>query len=1097
MRISLFEKITCNLLFLTPLLCFSQDLKFDHYTVDRGLSQGNVWDIKQDKLGFIWVATEDGLNMFDGYTFRVFRNDKEDSTSLSNNNINSIQEDQDGNIWVSTRGGLNRYNREQNIFEQFLHNPDDAGTIPHNSISNVYVDSKNNVWVCTNGGLSLYNRTTNNFTSFFHDPTNNRSIIGDFVRCIVEDQNGTLWIGTMQGLSKMNPDGASFTNFNHDPLNENSLGSNQIMSIFADRDDNIWVGTFDNGLNMFNPSENSFTRYVSDPLDPTKLVGPYVYNISQAPDGTIWVSNDGGLCKLDRKTGEFQRYQMDANDDYSINSNTVTDVFFDLNSRMWVTTRFGGLNVYDDGKYVFKHFKHKNNDPTSLSANNVQGMDEDAFGNIWIGVDGGGLNKYDPTTGEFTHFRHDPFDKNSIASDKILCVEVDDYGSVWVGMWDGGVTKFEPETNTFTRYLHDPENPNSLSDDNIFDFLVDRDGELWIATWGNGISKYNYDTDDFTQYIHDPNDPNSIGGSSIVVMAQDHTGTLWLGSEDEGIYLFDKGSERFSRIVSGDNEGDLSANGIYSIYEDSNNRLWIGTSGAGLNLYERETQTFKVFSKSDGLPNVAIIGILEDDQKNLWLSTNKGISKFDPDSLIFKNYTISDGLQGDQFNRWAYLKTSTGNLIFGGVNGMNIFNPENIKDNQYKPPVYITEFRLYNKPVEIGEDKILKKNIIVTDEINLRYFENFISFDFTALNYRQTEKNQYKYMLVGLDEDWVDIGTERKASFTNLDPGDYTFRVIASNNNGVWNNEGASIRITITAPIWKTVWFWSLIGLLIVTSVVVYFRKQKVAVREQKLELERIIEEQTSEVKKQNEEILQKTELEKVRNWITEGLALFGEIISRHKGSLDALADSVLKELVKYVKAQQGAIALAEKEDVSDEHLKIVATYGISAKKIGNERIEVGEGMIGAAYVDKQIKTLDNFPDDYIKIESGLGGTKPKVIVLLPLKTDDGEILGVAELAFLEQVDETTMEFLEKVAATIALNIHAARLNQQTVLLLQQSKEQTGELMDQEEEMRQNMEELEATQDELKRREQDFIEQIEQLKLELKQLKSGKKSGKS
>jgi hypothetical protein len=517
---------------------------------------------------------------------------------------------------------------------------------------------------------------------------------------------------------------------------------------------------------------------------------------------------------------------------------------------------------------------------------------------------------------------------------------------------------------------------------------------------------------------------------------------------------------------------------VFSLCEDSLKRIWVGTNGSGLNLLDRETKKFTTFRQKDGLPNDGIMGILEDKNGILWISTNKGISRFDPAKKKFKNYTESDGLQSDQFNRWAYTKLSTGELLFGGTNGFNFFNPENIRQNSFIPPVYITDFKLFNKSVSIGDEEVLHQNILLTNEITLRYFQNIFSFDFTALNYRQPEKNRYRYIMEGFQDEWTDAGSERKASYTNLSPGEYIFRVSASNNDGVWNETGASIKITIVPPFWKTWWFNAALVLLISSTVISYVRYQKKKAKRQQKELKAIIEERTHALSMQNEEILRKSEQEKVYNWVTQGLANVSEVISRNNSDLNSLTNEALKTIVKYVGAQQGILAVAIKDDEEDEHLRIFATYGISKKQLKTERIEPGSGMLGEAYKDKQKRTFDRLPEGYIKIESGLGEAPPARIVLLPLKTEDGEVVGVMELAFLEEVSETVQQFLDKVSSIIALNIFAATLTHKTMLLLQQSKEQTEEMRAQEEEMRQNMEELEATTEEFRRRELEYQRKI-------------------
>ena len=1076
---------------LTPLFLYAQELRFDHLSVKQGLSQGNALQVLQDKFGFIWVATEDGLNLYDGYTFKIFRIDPKDSSSLSNNNIRCIAEDKDGNILVGTQNGFNVYNRELNGFARYLNREGDNTSLSHNNVDAIHIDHKNNIWIGTARGLNLFNGQSKTFKQFLHNSSPN-SIADDAIQDVLEDSNNQLWVATSGGLSRLNSDDETFTNFYHDPELENSLSSNKTITLFVDKDKRLWVGTFDGGLNLMLSTQGTFKHFKHIPNDPSSLAAHYVYHINQNNLGELWVATDGGLNLLDESTETFKKFGHEAGNENSLSSDIVTNVTFDVNDRMWISTRYGGVNVYDKEKYGFRHFKYNNLEKNTLNNNNVTSFVEDENGNIWIGVDGGGLNYYDRQSGKFSHITNQPDNKNSLTNNKVLAIESDHTGGKWIGMWDGGVNFFDPKSNRVRRYFHDANNPNSISDNNIFDILVDKNGNVWIATFGNGLNKYNPETDDFTQYIHDPTNPNSISGSPIVYMCEDAEGKLWLATEQDGLNILDPATNQFQHITAGTEKGKLTNNSLHSLHFDARGRLWIGTNGGGLNLYDAATSSFTAYRMEDGLPNESILGILEDDEHNLWLSTNKGVCKFNPDSLTFKNYNESDGLQSDQFNRWAFKRLSSGELLFGGVNGFNLFNPSRIKDNQYKPPVYITDFRLFNKPVEIGEEKILKGNILLTKEISLSYSENFISFDFTALNYRQPEKNRYKYILEGLQDEWVDAGNERKVSFTNLNPGEYVFRVIASNNDGVWNNEGASIRIRIVPPFWRTLWFISLATLTLLSGLIGFFRYQKAKGKRQQEELQKIIAERTSEVQKQSDEIVRQREIEKVRNWITEGLAYFGDIISKHKGTLEELSHQILSNLVRYVKANQGTMAVAIKDDPTDEHLKIVSTFGVNRERLTTDRIETSEGLIGAAYHDKEKKYIENLPANYIKIESGLGTSTPAKLILLPLKTEDGEVHGVIELAFLKDVDNAIQEFLEKVAGVIALNVHAANLNHKTMTLLQQSKEQTEELQSQEEEMRQNMEELEATQEELRRREQEYQSRIIELEEELRKLSVNK-----
>jgi ligand-binding sensor domain-containing protein len=1061
------------LYFLLVTTGFTQSLKFDHLSVKQGLSQGNVVDICQDKLGFIWVGTEDGLNLYDGYNFTVFRNDQDDPFSISNNNVHYLLVSKTGELWIGTQGGLNLYNRELNRFERFIADGK-PGSLSNNDVVHMYFDSGDNFWISTSGGLNLFDTETKTFRYFQSDPNDPTSLPHNEIKTVLEDDRKRLWVATSGGLSMMRPDKKTFTNFFLNPDDPSSISSNRVTTLYEDKNKTLWVGTFDGGLNKMNASKNNFTRYVFNPADPKSIGNNYIYRMTENKAGEFWIATDGALNLMDKESGTFKRIVQVQGDESGLSSNIVSKVFFDANERMWVGTRFGGLNIYDKEKYGFKHYKYNSYESNTLNNNNVTNFFEDE-GGLWVATDGGSVNYLDWQTGKFTNLL------GHFTNDKILAIEKDKKGGMWAGMWAGGLNYVDLRTRKVKRYAFDPGNPRSLSDNNIFDILIDSKENVWIATWGNGLNRYNPETDDFTRYIHDPSVNNSISPSPIGILMEDSSGKIWIGTEQRGLDVFDPETGMFTNFKPGQNEGELSGTSILSLYEDSEKNIWVGTHGQGLNILNPETKKFKTYRQSDGLPNNVIVGIVEDENQNIWLSTNKGLSRFNTKEGTFKNFTESDGLQGDQYNRWAYTKLSTGELLFGGTNGFNVFKASDVKENSFKPPVYITDFKLFNKSVRIGEKEALKKNIVLTDEIQLNHKENIFSFEFTALNYRQPEKNKYKYKLEGFDDDWVDAQTERKKEYTNISPGEYVFRVIASNNDGMWNNEGAAIKITIVPPFWKTAWFNMLVVLLTIAGIISYIRYQKKKAKRQQAELQAIIEERTHTLKLQNEEILKKAEQEKVQNWIAEGLANISETISKFNGNLELLANETLKNLSKYVDAQQAAMAIAIKDDPHDPHLKVLAAYGGSKNLAISKRIDIGSGMIGATYEDKEKKVLENIPADYIRIESGLGMAQPSTIILVPLKTEDGEIVGVVELAFLNAVPPTVHLFLDKVCSVIALNIVTATLSHKTMILLQSSKEQTEEMRAQEEEMRQSMEELEATQEEFRRRESEYQRRIEEL----------------
>jgi len=792
------------------------------------------------------MGTEDGLNLYNGYDFTVFRYDADDSTSISNNSIQCIAEDKDGTLWIGTHGGLNRYDRALNNFERFRNIPDNRESLSNNNVTSVFSDSNNRLWVGTDRGLNLYDPKRKTFRKYFNDPHDPGSIPDGGISSLVEDHAHRLWIGTSAGLSALNQDGKSFANYFHSGRNPNSLGSNKVTALFPDGETNLWVGTSDAGLDLMNIRERTVTHYsyVSDNLSPFPTPG--VNCIAKDNIGQLWIATEEGLNLMEKKGSKFIKFTHSAENERSLSNNVVTHVFFDVNDRMWVSTRFGGVNIYDRDNYGF--------DPSSTRGNDVTSFAEDEKGNMWIGEDGFGLTYYDRLTGSFSKLVHQPGTLNSLSSNKVLGLLIDHAGGMWIGTWGGGLDFYDRKTKRFKHYSHDPQNHKSLRDDHIFSIFEDRKGNVWIGTWKGGIGKYNRVTGDFTSYTHDPGNAKSIAQHGIVHITEDHLGILWIATGQEGLDRFDPETEVFVHYRAGGRPGDISTNALYSVYEDSKNRVWVGTA-SGLNLFDRESQTFKTYGKIDGLPNEAVIGILEDDEHHLWISTNAGLGKFDPGNHTYQNYDIKDGLQDNQFNRWAFLRLKSGELLFGGINGFNLFDPAEMKPNQYIPPVYITDFKVMNKAVRIGEGEILKQNIVVTKQLTLDHSQNYFSFEFAALNYRHAEENHYKYKMEGFQDEWIDAGTERKASYTNLSPGEYVFKVIASNNDGIWNEAGASIKIRITQPFWRTRWFMTVAGFLVIVGSFFIYRLRMRVIHIQRMELERQVSLRTAEVVRQKEAI--------------------------------------------------------------------------------------------------------------------------------------------------------------------------------------------------------------------------------------------------
>lgn len=850
--------------FLLQFICFSaisqeRQIRFDHLGTDQGLSQSNVLCILQDSRGFMWFGTREGLNKYDGYKFTVYKNDVRDPHSIGNNYIRSITESRDGSIWVATTGGLCMFDRFKNRFVNFKHDPKNKYSISNDFVLSVMEDHLGNIWAGTQNGLNMLDRKTSQFTRYSHRKDDSTSLAYVLVKNIFEDSDHVLWICTAEGgLQRFNTTTKTFTRFQHNEKDNKSISSNNVNTMFEDSKHRLWVGTNDGGLDLFNKESGFFFHFKHDENNHNSLAANSVFSINQGNDNNLWIGTEnGGLSIFNPETGKFYTYQNDVVDNTSLSSNSIYAICKDTKNNIWLGTFNAGVDMVNPDAQKFAHYKHIVN-KNSLSNNNVLCIYEDSRKNIWIGTDGGGLNLFDPQTGQFTYFDHEKNNKNSICGHYVLTVCEDSKGNIWVGTWADGITVMNRAKGTFKHYKNDPDDPSSLSSNNAWKIFEDKDKNIWIGTYRGGLNLFNPVTNSFTRYQHEENNRASISSNNTQSILEDSEGKLWITTDDGGVNLFDKKTKTFSHLLHDDKKNSIMNNSAGSIYEDRNKNLWIGTM-AGLSCLDKKTGRFVNYTTLDGLPNNVIFGILEDQQGNLWVSTSKGISKFDPVNKVFKNFGVSDGLQGNEFKQQAYCKSSNGTIYFGGNNGFNQFIPENIKSNSFSPPLVITGIQILNKDVPVSNDSIispLKNNITETSALTLSYKSSVISFEFASLNYTSPEKKQYAYMLEGFDKTWNEVGTKRTATYTNLDAGEYTFKVKGLNNDGSWSDNIKSIQLTITPPFWLTWWFKSIVILFILGCFFAFYRLRMKAVTNQKIQLEKQIKERTEEVVLQKEAFL-------------------------------------------------------------------------------------------------------------------------------------------------------------------------------------------------------------------------------------------------
>jgi ligand-binding sensor domain-containing protein/signal transduction histidine kinase len=763
-------------------------LRFQRLGTSDGLSNGSIGSMMQDRDGFLWFATEDGLNRYDGYAFTVFRHQPGDSTSIAENFVDNIDTDAAGDLWFWVSGTLNRYDRSQRRFVQERRlidplrgggNSDLTGTFVFDRsgilwlgtvargvyavdpssgasrhylidpdtakggmrVSTMYIDAANRVWIGSTGsGVAVISNDRETVTRYSRNAHDSLWLPADVITAITADARGTIWIAERVGnLFRLD---AGRGQFERVPLPDASTP--WTLSMLADERGLLWIGTFDGGLIVFDPARKAVARYSYNPYDPTGIPADRIYSIMQDRSGSVWI-------------GSFK----------------------------------GGIGVYHPSAAKFEHFTHAWYDPSSLSDLTVWSLCKDRSGVLWVGTDRGGLNRLADDGTTFRHYLHRPADPRSISSNAVKSICEDSAGSLWIGTMDDGLNRYDRARNGFVRYRHRNDDPGSLGDDRVTALATDREGDLWVG--GRSLDRYDRAAGRFVHY-----DSTLLGqvlfeGTEIQSIVQDHSGNIWVGAFPSGLVRLDKGTNAVHRYAK--------PSGIYNLYVDDAGVLWVGCFGKGLYRHDAAADTFRVYTTFDGLPSNFVKSVLSDAHGVLWLGTSNGLSRFDPRSGSVRNYDHGDGIQADEFRTGSCFRGRDGMLYFGGVNGFNGFHPDSIRENRAVPPVLITSFKIFDVPAP------LPGTMTAPGEIRLPPGADFFSFEFVALDYSAPAKSRYAYRMEGFDRDWVSSGTRRFASYTHLDPGEYTFRVRGSNGDGVWNEAGTSVRIVILPPVWQTWWF--------------------------------------------------------------------------------------------------------------------------------------------------------------------------------------------------------------------------------------------------------------------------------------------------
>jgi signal transduction histidine kinase/ligand-binding sensor domain-containing protein/DNA-binding response OmpR family regulator len=833
----------------------AQEYRFAHIDAAQGLSNNHVNTVYRDNAGFLWVGTASGLNRFDGYSMRVFRNEPTDSTSLLHDNVIRLFEIPGGKMGVVTANGIcvydpvtEKFSIDFRFLQKFsIHNPANLINIVH--------DRNDNYWfLMQNGGLVHYNKKSGKTISVQHVNHDTSSVSTNNITSLAQHTDGSYWIAHSNGIIEkaiLTEQGIKVIKkltFLYERMSDKEMALH--WEIIIDSDGDLWIySNYNKGVFYFNLRQGR-THQLGKNSPEVNISSDLIGGIAEDNRGHIWIGTHEGIDVVNKETLSVNTISRSSENENTLSQNSITTMFRDSDGMVWAGTYKGGLNYFHENIMRFALI-NRYSKPYGLPYEDVNSFVEDKKGNLWLGTNGGGLIYFNRQTGKYTTYRHDPKNPHSLSSDVIVSIFIDHEDKLWIGTFTGGLNCLDGQK--FTRYQHDPSNVKSLPSESVWHIFEDSQQRLWIGTLDGGVNLFDRQRKTFIRY-HDP-DQRALRSDYIPTIVEDSEGNIWFGSS-KGIDVLMKTTGKILHFESEKNNArTIGNNVIIDVIEDSKRRIWVGTTG-GLSLWDKKRNRFINFTEKHGLPHKIIMSMLEDNDGRLWLGTPSGLScatistKDDSVLVSFRNYAEADGLQGMQFNENAALKTRSGELIFGGANGFNIFNPRDLSHNKIVPRLAFTDFQLFNRSIPIGplsdERFTLPRSITTNPSIVLSKSDNVFSIEFAALNFIQPSKNQYKYKLEGFNNDWLSTDAKnRRVTFTNLNAGDYIFHVIASNNDGVWNEKGISLNITVLPPFWKSrtayvIYMLFVLLLLFATRKVIQQREMmKFAIRQQTEEVKR------------------------------------------------------------------------------------------------------------------------------------------------------------------------------------------------------------------------------------------------------------------
>ena len=860
------KSIRQTLLFIISAILFSSvsyaqaqsdvnHIKFGNISTEEGLSDPEINALLQDSQGFIWFATGHGLNRYDGYNIKRFLFDPESPDSINGNVAKALAEDHSGNIWVGIEDfGLNRFDPKTERFTHFELVNEENDILENQSVVELHVDQSGMVWIGTETlGLMKLDPETKLYTYYEWREDADNSIGHDQVSSIIEDNQGNLWIGTAGGgISYLDVQSGQITHYPLDEEDPDGVVLDDINALHLEDEKRLWIATDAYGIFHLDVVTKEFSHFFPDLIEGVNA-------LIQDDNGNIWIGNQDGLFIFDKRTETFQHFANDPQNSNSLAHDDVTSILQDKSGLFWIGTEGAGASILNPQHFNFRYYIDDPHVEDDLHGRSVYAIHTDEMGMLWIGTDLG-LTRFDSQQNSYTHYEAESDEPNGLQLENVARIAGRGNGVLWLASEENAISRFDVATETFTLYEHDEDDPDGLGEAEIRSIYVDPQNIVWVSTEDERLNRFDPETETFTHFEHDEEDPTSLPNESLREMypSVSRPGMLWIGIEDGGVGLYDLAQDS---VTYYDYEEQLlevhRRKDSEILYEDTAGILWIGTDEAGLIRLDPDSGNIRQYTEKDGLPINRVSAVVPDELGNIWLATKAGLSRFTPETEQFVNFGLQDGLIGLDFIDDAYTRDpQTGRIYFGFTGGLVEINPNKFEENLHVPPIKIVDFQLFNKSVPVTAEGILNQAIGSSEAIALTYDDSVFSFEFSALDFQQPQKNRYAYMLDGFDEEWIFVGAgQRFVTYTNIPSGIYTFRVRGANNQGVWNDVGTAVQVTILPPWWQLLWVQLMAGFLVILGLALWYHWRVQSITARNIELEQVVATRTQELTATNQQL--------------------------------------------------------------------------------------------------------------------------------------------------------------------------------------------------------------------------------------------------